>query len=575
MSAGISRGALSLVTTDPMDSDQDQQDQGPVTGPDAIDTVVAGAIDDPGLAASNRLGVLRPASERSTLYASIVGSIFMALQQDESFECLIERPTTGLELVHILIAIRYYELTGELSKIEARELRNSCESNMREAATATKRKNKVTPKDIYAAEKAAETFTIDEISHTSTSQLLSEAISESRQTGNFTCLTETDVKFEERPILEAIFWAKRLGKITDNQAFTLFKRCLGSMSEAGIEPQAIEFIGIQTAGLFNSKEEARKVFKMMHLSPVEIRLFKDELDAILGKNAAETESGIDITKTEPDTGDWAPVPSRRGWFPEAFIVEKSEKKPLMPTGISTFLQNRETRRAALEVVALAAILAIGGKVMNMVNQKESPQVRWEIPESAIATNAPESPKEPFSLGSITITVNPTMVATDAATKAPEVIVTPPVSVAAAPQPPQATPSAPQEQPTPTTPTATQEPTAVATAQPTPATQPPEAPQTRPTPQPQPVPQQAQPTPPETVAQNTITLPISTKPGAYGGVALDESASKKLWESAGYTVKARMGAGGKKVFILSKNGKSFIISDTKIATGQAEIAASIE
>ena len=81
--------------------------------------------------------------------------------------------------------------------------------------------------------------------------------------------------------------------------------------------------------------------------------------------------------------------------------------------------------------------------------------------------------------------------------------------------------------------------------------------------------------PELTQQTSITLPVATKPGTYGGITLDEATSKKLWESSGWSVKARMGTGGKKVFVVSKNGHSFVTSDTKITEGQTKIMASAE
>ncbi len=544
MSAGA-RGGLSLVTTDPMDAtgqpDPNNIPQGPT-----------GALGQQQLGPTVPNPLNRPTSQRSELYSSIITSIFRALREDETFECLIEKEQTGLELVPILVAIRYHELTGELSKTEATELITKCEGCMLEAATAKKRKHRVGPKDIYRARMAAEAVVLNKKSHINTYELLQEAIAEGNRSGNFMCLIETDVGFEERPVLEAILWARKKGKITDQEAHRLSWDYTYPVDGPSINRGgAMELIRIHAAGLLKGETDACKLCSAMQLPQEEIDLFEEELAAI----------GVVVptTTTRASThSDWQ----------RAAIPAGKEEEPIILTG-------DRTRNL---VWAAAAVAIIGAGIATTVKTGlKTPASLGNTKAPIAALNHPDV-TDPNSLGSIIITISPDAKATESDTEsepAPARQAKPATPIDEAPAKPEAVKiklaSAVTPPPNPQTPEMM---TVITPSKPTPITTTPE------TEAPTAVrimttQAQIQPEQPEAAQQTSINLPIATKPGTYGGVTLDEAASKKLWESAGWTVKARMGTGGKKVFVLSKNGRSFVTGDTNIAEGQTGITASAE
>lgn len=262
-----------------------------------------------------------------------------ALDGDEPFTFYVDTGFgAGLEPVGIFTAIAILEQQNAINPAQRVQLETLAERAMTQASLDQTRKRRITAADIAAQKGAAVLVPLFQ-PETPYLKILRTIFWNNDDPVKI--LVGTSEDFESKPILEAIFWERRNGKITTEEAFRLVRAHAGNLKRHKQSIGLFEIIGLRSAGT-----ETKKL-----LTPAE----QAEVLTIVGVGETDLELLEDVPPKDA---------------PPKKIQDVAAAK--LPESPGFFIKNRLAVAAAAMAVVTTAILAVtGSNNTASSSQKES------------------------------------------------------------------------------------------------------------------------------------------------------------------------------------------------------------
>ncbi len=326
---------------------------------------------------------------------------------------------------------------------------------------------------------------------------------------------ETDLGFEKRPILTAIFIDRNKGKLTDNEAIVLANDWLVQTRNSGGKLFLIQnLVELKLQGLLVQQVEIDKLITALQLSQGDQSIMADNLQ-YLGWASV-------VGNPAPFRPTWSP----QGLTPNPVIDTTASAAPIdKDQGYETpdprgFVQ-RNVKKIGIGIAAAAATaLAIGSTSL------------WRGPTGS-ANETPAAAAGSATAGSPSGTPPPVAPAASPSTPPPAATAT--TAAPEAPSTPTAT-VAPAQAPNPSAPTVA------------------------------PIPVAVTPSAPEIQTQKTAEFPVVTRQNALGATSINIEASRGQWTAEGWQIEEFIAPNGNRGVKLTKNGKTATISNLRVTPG---------